>query len=269
MQEGILIVSFGTTYHETREKNIDKMVQTVREKYPQCLVLSAFSSEIVRKVLRKRDQIYIPNVKEALREMAEKGVRKVTVFPTHIIDGIENHKMKQEVDTCRPLFEIVQIADALLTEEEDYERTADALWNAVADVAGSAPVIFMGHGSEHEADESYGYLEAKLRKRALNAVYLATVEGKVRITDIIKRLQASSYKTGRVLVTPFMFVAGDHAENDMAGEEDSFASKLKDAGYTPECLLKGIGEYEAVREIYFSHLIRAEKNGLFGKDREE
>ena len=109
-------------------------------------------------------------------------------------------------------------------------------------------MIFMGHGSEHAADESYERLERALAQVTKNDVYVATVEGSVTICDVIGRMKVSRHKSGRVLVAPFMMVAGDHANHDMAGEKDSFAAALREAGYEPVCLLKGIGEYEPVRE---------------------
>ena len=254
MERGILVVSFGTTYQETREKNIDQMVALVREQYPGCLVEEAYSSSIVRNVLRERDGIDKDDVKQALCRMRDAGVRRVIVFPTHIIDGIENHRMKQEVKDCAPWFEDVRIADALLKTPEDYQRTAEALWKSVAAEAGASPVIFMGHGSEHAADESYERLERVFAQVTENDVYVATVEGSVTICDVIGRMKVSRHKSGRVLVAPFMLVAGDHANHDMAGEEESFAVALREAGYGPVCLLKGIGEYEPVRECYFRHL---------------
>ena len=185
MERGILVVSFGTTYQETREKNIDQMVALVREQYPHYLVEEAYSSSTVRKVLRERDGIAKDDVRQALCRMRDAGVRRVIVFPTHIIDGIENHRMKQEVTDCAPWFEDVRIADALLKTPEDYQRTAEALWESVAAEAGSSPVIFMGHGSEHAADESYERLECVLAQVTENDVYVATVEGSVTIDDVI------------------------------------------------------------------------------------
>lgn len=256
MENGILVVSFGTTYRDTREKNIGKIVQIIRDKYPNYRVKEAFSSAVVRKVLKDRDGIAIPDVRGALEEMRDAGVKRVVVFPTHIIDGIENNRMKQDVKACLSFFEEIKVADVLLTTEEDYEETAKALWQSVAEIAGEAPVIFMGHGSEHVADASYTRFEETLNRYVSNQVYVATVEGHVDIDAVLKRLCASEKKSGKVLLAPFMLVAGDHANNDMAGEEDSFATKLSTAGYEPVCLLKGIGEYPKIQECYLRHLKR-------------
>lgn len=254
MRRGILVVSFGTTYHETREKNIGRITRMIRENYPDDLVLEAFSSEVVRSVLKERDGVTVPNVTEALNRMHGEGIRNVVVFPTHIIDGIENNRMKEDVEACRTLFDEIKLADVLLATEADYERTAEALWQSVSAEAGASPVIFMGHGTEHEADACYMRFEEEMNRHAQNPVYVATVEGSVGIDDVLSRLTASGKRGGRVLLVPFMLVAGDHANNDMAGEEDSFAKKLKAAGYEPECILKGIGEYPKIRECYLWHL---------------
>lgn len=264
MKKGILVVSFGTTYRETREKNIGRITQMVRETYPGYLVAEAFSSAVVRRVLKERDGIAVPDVREALKAMHEAGVERVVVFPTHIIDGIENNRMKQDVKACLTYFDEIKTADVLLAMEADYDKTAKALWQSVADAAGDSPVIFMGHGSEHTADACYARFEEALKRHAPNSVYVATVEGSVSIDDVLRRLIASGRKSGRVLLAPFMLVAGDHANNDMAGEEDSFAEKLRDAGYEPECILKGIGEYPKIRECYLEHLRRCigEKQGI-------
>ena len=216
-----MVVSFGTTYQETREKNIDQMVALVREQYPHYLVEEAYSSSTVRKVLRERDGIAKDDVRQAFCRMRDAGVRRVIVFPTHIIDVIENRRMKQEVTDCAPWFEDVRIADALLKTPEDYQRTAEALWESVAAEAGSSPVIFMGHGSEHAADESYERLECVLAQVTENDVYVATVEGSVTIDDVIGRMKVSRHKSGRVLVAPFMLVAGDHADQQCnCGDRD-------------------------------------------------
>lgn len=257
MKQGILIVSFGTTFRETREKNIDQITETVRVLYPDALVKEAFSSRIVRKILEERDGIRVPDTKMALEEMKREGVTDVTVLPTHIIDGIENNRMKQMVRESRKLFARIKIAGALLEKEEDYERMARVYWNCIEQEAGEDPVILMGHGSAHQADESYQKMELALRSYSGKKIYIATVEGAITIEDVIARMNPEVAQKGRILLTPFMLVAGDHANHDMAGEQDSFASRLREEGYQPQCLLKGLGEYEGIREIYISHLQEA------------
>ncbi len=257
MSQGILIVSFGTTYKETRDKNIERIAETVRESFPDWRVYQAYSSNIVRGILKKRDNIIIPDTKEALLRMKQDGITHATVLPTHIIDGIENNRMKNTIEECLDLFEEIKTAGVLLGNKEDFRLVARALWKEIKKHTEDVPVIFMGHGSVHEADQCYTILEKELRLYSGRNVYIATVEGAVTIEDIIPRLNADVTERGRVLLLPFMLVAGDHAVNDMAGEEESFASRLKSEGYEPECILRGIGEYEGIRRIYIKHLREA------------
>lgn len=254
MKKGILIVSFGTTYQGTREKNIERVAEAVRESFPDWQVYQAYSSNIVRSVLRKRDGLIIPAPKEALLQMKEDGITQAAVLPTHIIDGIENNRMKQAVKECRELFTEITTAGVLLDREEDYKAVAKELWEEIKTAAKDAAVILMGHGSAHEADKSYEKLEEELRSYSGREVYIATVEGSITIEDVIKRMKALKRQEKRILLIPFMLVAGDHATNDMAGESDSFASRLGSEGYKVECILKGLGEYEGIRNIYMEHL---------------
>ena len=257
MKQGILVVSFGTTYHETRIKNIERIVNMVSEEYKEYAVYQAYSSVTVRRVLRNRDQIQVFDTKEALEAMARDGITQVIVMPTHIIDGIETNKVHQAIRECTSLFSQIITADVLLQKESDYEATAAALWEEIKEEAGNDPVILMGHGSAHVADKSYRKLEEVLRTYAKQEVFIATVEGEVTIEDVIDRLKGSHRQRGRVLLLPFMLVAGDHATIDMAGEKDSFLTMLRQEGYEPECVLRGIGEYEKIRKIYLRHLEEA------------
>lgn len=264
MSSGILLVSFGTTHRDTREKNIEAIAKAVREKYPDREVCQAYSSDRVRAILKKREHLCIPSIEEALISMRGSGIRKLTILPTHIIDGVENNKMKQIAERYRPDFETLYIADALLEEEEDYSAAAKVLWDSLKEAAQDKTVIFMGHGSQHEADGSYEMMELALRAYAGKEIYIATVEGAVTIEEVLCRMKSSEQPSGAsgqaVLLVPFMLVAGEHAVNDMASEEDSFAAKAKAAGLDVTCLMKGLGEYEGIRELYLKHLKRAEED---------
>lgn len=262
MKKAILIVSFGTTYPATRQKNIEAITRQVQARYPDVLVAEAVSSKVVRAAMKEREELAPKSPEEGLLALKEQGATHVVVFPTHVIDGIENHRMKAVVDAHADAFEAIAVADALLGRPQDYADVAAALWESLKEEVGDAPLVLMGHGSEHIADSSYARFEEALRRYSGHAVYLATVEGAVTISDVIARMQGK--KQTRVVVAPFMLVAGDHANHDMAGEADSFASRLRDAGYVPECLIRGIGEYPAVREVYLAHL-REQTNRIFAE----
>lgn len=256
MKKAILIVSFGTTYSGTREKNIHAITAQVKQQYPDVIVEEAVTSPTVRSRMKENEGITAHSPAEGLTLLCEQGVTHVVIFPTHVIDGIENNGLKDIVKDHVDLFTRIEIADVLLKEQSDYEAVAAALWESVKDEVGDSALVLMGHGTEHDADGSYMRIEQAMRAYAGHQVYVATVEGSVRIEDRIAHMQANCTNR-RVVVLPFMLVAGDHATNDMAGETDSFASKLRDAGFEPECHLRGLGEYEAVRAIYLSHLHEA------------
>ena len=257
MKKAILIVSFGTTYTETRIKNITAIKNQVAMLYPDAIIEEAVSSRIVRNHMKQDEHIDAKSPLEALMSLKEQGATGVVVFPTHVIDGIENNQMKNAVEESRSFFEKIIVADALLTNVDDYTDVSKALWESLKESAGDSPLIFMGHGTEHVADESYVIIEQVLRAYASHPVYIATVEGKRTIEDVIRQMKEEGIVNTRVVLAPFMLVAGDHANNDMAGESDSFASILKEEGYAPECVLKGIGEYPAVRQVYLTHLQKA------------
>ena len=143
MKKAILIVSFGTTYPETRQKNIAAITRQVRALYPDVLVAEAVSSTIVRNVMKKREHMDAKSPEEGLIKLKEQGATHVAVFPTHVIDGIENHRMKQAVEEYRLAFEQITVADALLTEPEDYTNVAKALWESLKEETGDATVLIV------------------------------------------------------------------------------------------------------------------------------
>ena len=259
MKKAILIVSFGTTYTDTRTKNITAIKQQVSMLYPDTIVEEAVSSTIVRKHMQEKEYINAKSPLEALISLKEQDVTQVVVFPTHVIDGIENNQMKNAVEECRHLFDKIVVADALLANADDYTDVAKALWESLKELTGNSVLIFMGHGTEHMADSSYRVMEQALRAYARKPVYIATVEGKRTIQDVINDMREEGIVNTGVFLAPLMLVAGDHANNDMAGDDESFATILKANGYTPQCVIKGIGEYPAVRQVYLSHLQKAVK----------
>ena len=237
MKKAILIVSFGTTYTDTRTKNITAIKQQVSMLYPDTIVEEAVSSTIVRKHMQEKEYINAKSPLEALISLKEQDVTQVVVFPTHVIDGIENNQMKNAVEECRHLFDKIVVADALLANADDYTDVAKALWESLKELTGNSVLIFMGHGTEHMADSSYRVMEQALRAYARKPVYIATVEGKRTIQDVIN----------------------DMREEGIVNTGVFLATILKANGYTPQCVIKGIGEYPAVRQVYLSHLQKAVK----------
>ena len=190
--------------------------------------------------------------------MKKQGVTHVAVFPTHVIDGIENHRLKEAAKKYAGAFEQIAVADALLAKPQDYEDVAKALWESLKEEVGDFPLILMGHGTEHAADASYAMMEQSLRAYAKHEIYIATVEGSITIKDVIARMKSGpqSRQNGKVLLTPFMLVAGDHANNDMAGDDDdSWKSQFTASGNfdSIDTQIAGLGEIEAVQKLYVEH----------------
>lgn len=257
MKKGILIVSFGCTYKEERENNIDRLVADISEKYPEVTCYQAFSSNIIRRILKERDFIVVPDVAEALMQMKEDGITQVYIQPTHILDGVENNKVKDISGKYMKYFEEIKIGVPLLDSEDDIQDVANSLWKELKAVVREDILILMGHGTKHQANSVYEKLEKQFTTLGNHKVFISTVEGIPLIEDVIEKLDIRYGKNAinrRIVLAPFMLVAGDHARNDMAGEKDSYVSKLIQAGYRPECIMKGIGEYEGIRNIYIRHL---------------
>lgn len=253
MKKGILVASFGTTFENARELNIDTIVNDVKKQYPQIPVYETYTSNMVRKVLRNRNGIYKDSVSEALEKMYQDRITDVVILVTHIIDGIESNQIKDTVKEYCDKFDSVKVSDVLLGTDADYTEVAKVVYKNLSDIVGNDKLVFMGHGTAHNADENYLKLENVLRRETKMDVYVATVKGGMTIQDVIGRIK---YKEGskRVVITPFMLVAGNHAINDMVGDEDSFKTRLEHEGFITECILKGLGEYSQIRDIYLEHL---------------
>jgi Cobalamin biosynthesis protein CbiK, Co2+ chelatase len=253
MKKGILVVSFGTSHYDTFQNCIEAVEHSIQQTYPEITCYRAFTSEIIMRILKTRDGMDIYNVEEALQRMYMDGITHVYIQPTHIIDGIENNKVKRIMEQYQDKFEVLKIGAPLLLEDHDYEQVVQAVWGELKETVEDNLLIFMGHGSDHEANLSYEKLEEEFHKQGYSNVFIATVEAKPDLDSVIERIK--KLNQNKIIVTPFMLVAGDHAKNDMASEEeDSFYSLLKNEGYEVCCIVKGLGEYESIRTIFVEHL---------------
>ncbi|MBU5312435.1 sirohydrochlorin cobaltochelatase [Tissierella carlieri] len=241
MKKGIIVASFGTTYEDTRKLCIESIEDIIREKYRDYLVLRAFTSQMVINILKKRDNIHVFNLEEAIRDMENQGIEDIYIQPLHIIPGHEYEKLTKYN---------LKVGLPLLSLEEDYMKIVENI--GISELGNNEALVFMGHGSDHEADESYEILENLYHKKGFTNVFIGTVEGSKTIEDIIKELKEKNIK--KVKLKPFMLVAGDHAVNDMASEDDdSWKSILEREGFQVEVCLKGLGEYKITQEIFLEH----------------
>ena len=247
MEKAVLVTSFGTSHTDTREKCLDVIENKVKEKYGQEKVERAYTSGIIRRIIEKREGIHIYDQKEGLETLKNKGYNEIITMSLHILGGIEYSKLDASYG---------EVTEPLLKTEEDYVKIVNN--EEFNNLEGNDAIVFMGHGTESAADSAYHKLQEEYIKAGKNNIFVATVEGEVTIEDIIEKLKTRNYK--RILLKPFMIVAGDHAKNDMASDdEDSWKTILKNEGYEVTALLKGMGEYEFVQEMFMDKLEKVYK----------
>jgi sirohydrochlorin cobaltochelatase len=257
----ILVVSFGTTYNDTRDKTIGAIENDIAAAYPDYEVRRAFTSQIVITRLAARDGLKIDNVDEAMKRLVADRVREVIVQPTHIMNGLEYEKMMEMVKPYERRFTKIRYGQPLLISDTDFQAVASVLISDTRQLnAEDTAVLFMGHGTEHDANEVYAKLEALLQAQGSERYFVGTVEHEEDLDDIMDELHSLAGVKKTVLL-PLMIVAGDHANNDMAGDdEDSWKSILEEEGYEVTPVLKGLGEYPGIRSIYVRHIAEAIKS---------
>lgn len=267
--KALLVVSFGTTHEETRAVTIDAIEEDLAAAFPGRRLYRGWTSGMILRILKKRTGTTFDSVEEALERMAADGITDVLVQPTHIIPGEENDRMREMITGFSDRFERIAIGRPLLSSQEDLQRLALILAEELLGAKGceetsGRTLILMGHGSadKPEANQVYRDLEQTFRSCGYDNVFVATVEGTHTLEDTLKKLEDAAAKMERpsgssnriAVLTPLMTVAGDHAKNDMAGDdENSWKNRLEEAGFSVCPVLRGLGEYPAVRELFILH----------------
>lgn len=254
MKKAILAVSFGTSYPDTLRKTIAATEQALAEAFPGWEVRRAFTSGMIIRKLKERDGVEIENVSQAMDRLEQEGYTHVAVQSTHVMHGEEYEKMLSQLEPYRLRMQI-SVGMPLLHSEGDYTSVAQALLNWLPPLDADEALVLMGHGTTHFANSAYAQMEHMLQGLC-DRVYLATVEGYPAL-DSVERQLAKRPEIRRLMLAPFMLVAGDHAQNDMSGDEDSWAEQLKNAGYPVRCILKGLGECPAIRALFVEHCHQA------------
>lgn len=256
--KAILVVSFGTSYKETREKTIGAIEHAIGAAYPDWEVRRAFTSGFIMKKILREEGLKISNVEESLRQMAEDGIKDVIIQPTHMMNGGEYDKLMEQCRTVWDQFEGCRVGAPLLTDAGDFEQLAEAITKATeAYDDGQTAICFMGHGTNADSNTVYTDLQNTLQRAGHDHHYIGTVEAAPSLEDLLAAVKAESiYK--RVVLQPLMVVAGDHAINDMAcDEEDSWKSTFAAAGYDVHCILEGLGENPDIQQMYVRHVADA------------
>ena len=253
----LLVVSFGTSYNDNRDLTIGAVERAIQKAYPQYEIRRAFTSQIILDILKERDQLEIDNVKQAMERLVADGVRDVVIQPTHVMPGIEYDGVIAQIGAYRERFHSMKVGRPLLVEDRDYDTLIAALAEETAPYNTSdTAMVFMGHGTEHAANATYPKLQQKLIQAGFHNFFIGTVEAEPTVEDVLADVRKTDAK--KVVLLPLMVVAGDHAHNDMAGDaEDTWKAVFADAGYETQCVLKGLGQYPAVQQMFVDHVADA------------
>lgn len=271
----ILVVSFGTSFNDSRVADIKGIEDALQEAYPEWSVRRAFTAQIIINHIQARDGECIDNVEQALERAVSNGVKNLVVQPTHLMHGAEYDELMEAVAIYQDKFESVKVAEPLLGEvgadaevvNEDKEAVAKAITDKAVETAGyetldaakedGVAFVFMGHGTSHTAKVSYSQMQTQMKNLGYDNVFIGTVEGEPEETSceaVIEAVEQAGYK--KVVLRPLMVVAGDHANNDMAGDdEDSWKSMFVSSGKfdSVDTQIAGLGEITAIQNIYVSH----------------
>ena len=252
-EKELLVVSFGTSFNDSRRLTVGAIEKALQEAYPDWSVRRAFTSQIIIDHLAKRDGEIIDNVHDALERAIRNGVKILVVQPTHLMDGFEYNDLKKELAAYADAFDQIVLGDALLTIDRDFDMVAEAIVEATAAYDdGETAVCFMGHGTEAASNGVYAKMQTVLSEAGCEHYYIGTVEAEPSVEDVLESVKAGSYK--RAVLRPLMIVAGDHANNDMAGDEaDSWKSVFEAAGYEVSCVVEGLGQLPAIRQLIVEH----------------
>ena len=249
----LLVVSFGTSYNDSRRLTIGAIEDAIEKAFPDFAVRRGFTSQIIIDHVKSRDNVAIDNVGEALERAEKNGVRNLVIQPTHLMNGLEYTDLVNEAAEYSDAFDKVAIGKPLLTTDDDFRAVMKAITEATAQYDdGETAICFMGHGTEAESNQVYAKMQDMLTEAGYKNYYVGTVEAAPSLDDVLAAVKEGSYQ--KVVLEPLMIVAGDHANNDMAGDEDgSWKTAFEDAGYEVTCLVNGLGELEAIQQLFAEH----------------
>lgn len=253
MKKAILSVSYGTTDRAQCAATIDRVENLYRRTFPDCAIYRAFTSKFVIQTLRKTET-HVDTVTEALDRLCAAGFDEVYVQPTHVIAGGEFDSIRDGVRVRSDCFKRLCIGKPLLDAVEDSEYICHFFAKELAKT--NCALVLMGHGSAHPENEKYTELQTTARRLGYDSIFVMTLEASPSVYDILPAMRNAGYKS--VLLTPLLFGAAGHARRDMAGDgPNSVASILRAGGMEVECLVKGLGAYDAIAARYVEHLRRA------------
>ena len=271
----LLVVSFGTSFNDSRAEDVKGIEDALAAAYPDWSVRRAFTAQIIINHVQARDNEVIDNMQQALDRAVANGVKNLVVQPTHLMHGAEYDEMTEAIDGYKDKFESVAIAEPMLGEvgddatviNDDKKAVAQAITDEACKVAGfddmkaaadaGTAFVFMGHGTSHTANVTYDQMQTQMDDLGFTNAFIGTVEGEPEDTacdKVIEKVKEAGFKN--VILRPLMVVAGDHANNDMAGDdEDSWKSQFVASGDfdSVDCQIEGLGRIAAVEDLYVAH----------------
>ena len=271
----LLVVSFGTSFNYSRAEDIKGIEDALAEAFPDWSVRRAFTAQIIINHVQARDDEHIDNMQQALDRAVANGVKNLVVQPTHLMHGAEYDEMVEAIDEYKDKFESVAIAEPMLGEvgddatviNDDKAAVAQAITDEAVKEAGydsmeaaaedGTAFVFMGHGTSHTANVTYDQMQTQMENLGFTNAFIGTVEGQPEDTacdEVINKVKDAGFK--KVILRPLMVVAGDHANNDMAGDDDdSWKSMFEASGDFDEidCQIEGLGRIDAVEQLYVAH----------------
>lgn len=258
MKKAILAVSFGSSHRDTLKNTIEKIEDKMKSEFKDYEVRRAFTAHMIIKKLKERDGLYIDNIEEALEKLSSEGFEEVIVQPLHVIPGEEYDYIKLVVERFekKEAFKKLLLGRPALFFQGDGEVVPDDYKIFIDSIEEIIPkdkaVVFMGHGTFHIANAFYGCLQNVLKDCGKENTYIGTIENYPTLDTVIKNLKKDNVKD--IILAPLLLVCGDHAKNDMAGdEEDSWKNILENQGFNVAIYLHGLGEIEKFQDIYINH----------------
>ena len=249
----LLVASFGTSYNDNRRLTIGAIEEAMEAAFPDYSVRRGFTSQIIIDHVKDRDGEVIDNMTEAFNRAIDNGVKILVIQPTHLMDGLEYSDVVNEAAEFSDSFEKIAIGRPLLDPDADVEAVLKAITEATAEYDdGETAICFMGHGTEAESNQVYGKMQDMLTAAGYENYFVGTVEAEPGLEDMLAAVGEGSYK--KAVLLPLMIVAGDHANNDMAGDDEGpWKTEFEAAGYEVTCMLNGLGELEAIQQLFVEH----------------
>ena len=257
----VLMVHFGTTFDDTRKNTIDAVNDEAKKEFPDMKIREAYTSRIIMRRLKERG-IVKDNPAEALDKLAKEGYTHIIVQPTNVINGVESKTLEQQLEMYKDKFKEIRTGSALLSTPEDYKAVAEIIDKEVGKVTDNEAVVLVGHGTHDNGNAAYPAMDYTAKSMGYK-FYVGTIEGFPEFDDVVRGLKKDNIK--KVILMPFMFVAGDHANNDIAVD---WKEALEKEGFTVEVKLTSLGMMEDIRKMFIDHakfMLKNKKEDMISK----